>query len=148
MNRVPRLVRWSPAFVLAAGLAGCGGSSTGSSGVTATHGGTLLELPGRAGFVELVVEPTDPKAKGPRAKGKVVAYFVNRDGSAPPTPVPSDVSFTDETGKSYPLAPQPGAAAGAARFESGPVALPPGEAEGKLDAKLGGDTIHLVNRPR
>lgn len=144
-----RLERWSPAVVAFALSAGCGGPSAVAPGVQPSHGGTLLELPDQGGFVEIAVAPSDPKARGKDAKGKVVAYFVNRDGSASLAPAPADVSFSDERGKTYPLAPKAGGPSAATEFESGSTPFAVGvEPTGKLDAKLGGKAVSLPVRPR
>jgi hypothetical protein len=101
-----------------------------------------------AGFVEVVFSPSDPKATG-KPRGKVVAYFLNREGSGAPDPAPTDVAFTDEAGKSYPLSPKSGDGSGGARFESDLLSLPSGiEPSGMLVAKFGGETVKVDTRPR
>jgi hypothetical protein len=148
-----RIARWCQVTLLALAIpavwAGCGGPSTsGPAGPQASHGGSLLPIARGNGFVEMVFEPGDPKAKG-RVKGKVAAYFLNRDGSGPPDPAPTDVIFTDESGKSYPLTSKGQGDAGGLRFESGPLSLPTGiEPAGKLEAKLGGESLSIDTRPR
>ncbi len=133
------------AILLGGTLAGCGPQELKSAGPEPRHGGTLQELPDGAGYVELVVEPADPAIKGARAKGRVLAVFVNPDGSAPPSPAPTDVTFTDEKGKSHSLSP----AEAAGTFASEPVALPIGaDPTGTLAAKLGGKDVSIINRPR
>jgi hypothetical protein len=126
---------------------GCGGPfvATGS-GPRPAHGGSFLELPGKAGYVELIVEPAGAQAKG-RAKGKIVAYFTGPDGAGAPGQAPGDVTFSDETGKKYAL--KSAGDASASKFESDPVTLAVGgEPTGTLEAKLGGEPVSLVNRPR
>ena len=129
-------------------LGGCGNLvGGGGSGPVASHGGTLLELPSRAGFVELMVEKADANAKGRRVLGKVVAYFTNKEGNAALEPVPTDVVFVDEGGKAHPMTVKTGESS-AARFESEPISLALGEPTGKIEAKVGGESVSLQNRPR
>jgi hypothetical protein len=145
------LVRFTAPAALAALLSlagGCGGPivATGS-GPRPAHGGSFLELPGEAGYVELIVEPAGAQARG-RAKGKIVAYFTGPDGTGSPSQAPSDVAFTDETGKKSTLK-SAGDTSSPSRFESDPVTLAVGgEPTGTLEAKVGGQAVSLVNRPR
>lgn len=127
----------------AACAAGCGGSGPPATrGVPASHGGTLLPLPDGSGFVEVVVEPDNPKGGGPKAKGRLVMFFLNRDGSGPPTPAPAGVTFTDDAGKTYPLSPK--AAADSARFESAAATFPVGrDLSGELKATTGGRAVSI-----
>ncbi len=127
-----------------AALGGCGSPIGGSaSGPAPSHGGRLLDLPDQSGFVELMVEGEAPKAKGQRVQGKVVAYFTGKGGDAALEPAPTDVVFIDEGGKRHPLS-----ATTAGRFESTSLSLAPGEPTGTLEAKVGGQSISLANRPR
>jgi len=125
----------------AACAAGCGGSGPSDArGVPASHGGTVMPLPGGSGYVEILVAAGSPNDAGPKSRGRVVAYFLNTDGSGPPSPPPADVTFTDEAGKSYPLTPKAGG--DAARFETGPGAFPVGrDLSGELKATIGGQAV-------
>jgi hypothetical protein len=127
---------------------GCGGPfGTTGSGPRPAHGGSFLELPDKAGYVELIVEPAGAQAKG-RAKGKIVAYFTGPDGTGTPSQAPGDVAFTDEKGKKYTLK-SASDASSASKFESDPVTLAVGgEPTGTLEAKVGEQAVSLVNRPR
>ena len=148
MNLVRFAALAASASLLFLGAGGCGGSlvATGS-GPRPAHGGTLLELPDKSGFVELIVEPAGAQAKG-RAKGKIVAYFTGPDGTRSPGQAPGDVTFTDESSKKHALkASSDGSSA--SKFESEPVTLAVGgEPTGTLEAKVGGQAVSLVNRPR
>ena len=97
--------------------------------------------------MELIVEPAGAQAKG-RAKGKIVAYFTGPDGTGAPGQAPGDVTFTDEAGKKHALKAS-GDGSSASKFESDPVTLAVGgEPTGTLEAKVGGQAVSLVNRPR
>ena len=148
MNLLRYIVPAALATLLLLGAGGCGGSLVATGGgPRPAHGGTLLELPGKAGFVELIVEPAGAQAKG-RAKGKIVAYFTGPDGTGAPAQAPGDVTFTDEAGKKHAL--KAGSdSSSASKFESDPVILAVGgEPTGTLEAKVVGESVSLVNRPR
>ncbi len=140
------------AFCFSCVLLGCGGSSvtpSGAGGQVASHGGNVMALPRDGGLVELVFQPIDAKAKGAKAKGKVVAFFTALDGAGPPPTSPRDVAFTDENGKRYSLTASSAEASGPMRFESPEVTLPSAtELNGRLTGTVGAETFDLVNRPR
>jgi hypothetical protein len=118
----------------ALGPPGCGGAGhdqRAAVGVVASHGGTLLTLPGGKGFVELVVEPATPKSA--KTPGALAAYFLKADGTGPIDPTPTGVTFTPERGKPVKLA------AKGDHFVSEPGPYTPGrELSGELTADIGG----------
>jgi hypothetical protein len=134
------------ALALALGLPGCadGPPNLNTEGVKAAHGGTLLDLPGKAGFVELAFESTAAVVRS-KTEGKVVAYFVDPSGE-PLRPAPTDVTIALADGPGpVPMAP----AGGEARFETRPMTLVEGhEVGGTLRANLGGRPIEVENRAR
>jgi len=147
MNPVRFAALAALATLLLPAAVGCGPIVVTGDGPRPAHGGSFLELPGKAGYVELIVEPAGAQAKG-RAKGKIVAYFTGPDGTGAPGQAPGDVAFTDETGKKYTLK-SAGDASPASKFESEPVSLAVGgEPTGTLEAKVGEQAVSLVNRPR
>lgn len=140
------LIPWLGLAVL-----GCGGgpSNLDTAGPRPSHGGNMMELPGSAGLVELAFERSDAGTKGAKAKGKIVAYFTGKGGTGNPATEPSDVVFTDDTGKTYPLAPKAGGAGDGSRFESAEASIPAAsELTGQISGKIGPQSFTLVNRPR
>lgn len=128
-------------------LIGCGGVDTSKGGPQPSHGGVLLPVGDGAGLVEMVFQPENTKARG-KVKGKVAAYFLASDGSGPLDPAPTEVSFTDESGKTYPLSAKAGESS-TAGFESEPLTLSTGiDPAGRLELKLGGEAITVENRSR
>ena len=131
-------------------VVGCGGSpSSDVGGPTASHGGLLQPLPKASGLVELAFEPTDSALRGPKSKGRIVAYFSNPKGDGPPAAAISEVAFTDASDKPVALAEKPDAEAGSSRYESTELTLPAAaELHGRLAGKIGGESFEVVNRPR
>ena len=143
-----RCSRWLSEAGLAVGLAvavgGCSGGVTPATAptVTAAHGGALTPLSGGAGYVEIVTEAESKVTKA--ARGRIIVYFVNADGSAPPSPAPTDVTYTDESRKPYKLEPKTDAAFKGAKFESEPGPFNPGKGlSGELSASMGGSPVKL-----
>ena len=123
---------------------GCGPSNTSTlpATVTATHNGTVLPLPEGQGYVELLVESDKPNATGKGVKGRVVAYFLNKDGNGPVSPAPTDVTYLFDGGKSYTMTPLAGSVGGF-QTEAGP--FPPGrELSGELSATLDGKPVKVT----
>ncbi len=107
------------------------------AGITASHGGTMLALPGGKGFVEFVVEELRPATRA--RSGVVAAYFLQPDGSGPLDPAPTDVSCTHERGKPIKLFPKAG------HFASEPGPYAPGRGwSGELTGSIRGKTFSLL----
>lgn len=141
-----RLVGILSLMILA--LAGCSGDTPMApppAGVKATHGGDLFPLPGGRGYAEVAVEPENVKAKGAQAtKSRINLYLINTDGSAAPSPAPTEVTFTDGLGKSLKLDADPSAGATGSRFKSEPTALLPGKGlTGEFAIAFGTDSVKL-----
>lgn len=153
MSSIARMIAAGRAIGVAFSLSvvlGCGASQpSDAGGPTASHGGLLQPLPDSIGLVELAFEPTDPAVRGPKSKGRIVAYFSNAKGDGPPAASVSDIAFTDASGKPVALAEKPGAGTGASRYESTELTFPAAaELHGRLAGKIGGESFEVVNRPR
>lgn len=140
-RRLRRRAAWALAAAVLTGLAGCSSgthapTAASRAGVTATHGGTLVELPDGKGFAEVGVEDVRPATKA--KSGRYVAYFIKPDGSGPLEPAPGDVTITPEGGKTVALAPAGG------RFASEPGPYAPGQPfGGELSAAIAGATVKV-----
>ena len=142
----PRLVRVLSLMILVA--AGCSGDSPMApppSGVKATHGGDLFPLPGGRGCAEVAVEPENATAKGAQAtKSRINLYLTNKDGSAVPSPAPTEVTFNDGLGKSLKFDADPNAGGTSAHYKSEPTSLLPGKGlTGEFAIAFGTDSIKL-----
>jgi hypothetical protein len=164
MNIERRRPRWLAlrAAMLAAALAGCGGSppAVGFETVVGPHHGSAPAIDGGWGYAEYVLEPAPADAKPDE---RVLAvYFLGRDGKSPMSRLPDTASAViDRIGPStvdiqLALKPDPRAddPAGAGRFASPPTrfAAPAAKAardsnaaRGAAARKLGepGPTGHL-----
>jgi hypothetical protein len=141
---------WIP-MAASLSLLGCGGAptvATGGGPNVVTHGGTLLPLPGQKGHVEILSQADNPKGTA-NSKGRVVAYYFNDEGSGPPEPAPTGVSFTPEGGKAYPMTRKLDSGTKAARFESelGPF-LAGRPLTGELEASIGGQAVKVSVQTR
>jgi hypothetical protein len=145
-------------LALAALGTGCGGAATPEPAVRrGPHQGTTLQLPEKAGYVELVNEPEvqDRRSTEPTT---LVAYFLKDDVQSALDPPPTDVSLAidrgggrDARGKGsspeiVPLiaVPKSGDPAGAGRFGSkpGPYQLAP--LRGTLNANINGKKVSTL----
>jgi hypothetical protein len=140
-------------LLLAGTLTGCSAGRSGAAarGGVLAHGGTVLLFPDQSGSCEILVEPANPTdtASGPTVTGKVVVYFINRAGTGPLEPVPSDVKFTDASGRSFPLSAKQGTGATDARFESAPGTFAATrELRGELSASVGTTRVTVPVRSR
>lgn len=126
---------------------GCGGGQNNAgtpSKVVAVHSGTILPIPEDRGFVEVLVQSENAKPTGKGAGGRVVAYFLNKDGSGPSAPAPTDVSYSPADGKPYKMTPMADSASKSAGFQTEIGPFNPGrELNGELSASLGGQTVKL-----
>ena len=132
---------------LAASSSGCGGGHNHAgtpSKVVAVHSGTILPIPDDRGFVEVLIQSENAKPTGKGASGRVVAYFLNKDGSGPSDPAPTDVSYSPADGKPYKMTPIADSASKSAGFQTEVGPFNPGrELNGELSASLGGQTVKL-----
>lgn len=137
-------------LVLVCAIAGCGGGSPKELPITkAAHGGTLVTLPREQGFAEILVETTAGKRGTAKAavKARILAYFIQPDGSTAMSSGPTDVKVKigmGEDGRVADLTPdsqEPGLFASA----SGDY---PDEFSGQLRASLNGNAIEVPVRVR
>ena len=134
---------------LAASGSGCGSGTNNAgtpSNVVAVHSGTILPMPDGRGFVEILIrsqsDNTKPTGKG--ASGRVIAYFLNKDGSGPSDPAPTDVTYSPADGKPYKMTPIAESAPKSAGFQTEVGPFSPGrELSGELSASLGGEAVKL-----
>lgn len=127
-------------------VSGCGGTTAEPSKIaSAPHGGNVVELPDSRGFVELKTERdgTTKGARGSEVKSRIVAYFLQPDGTSTMSPAPTDVKVTlgpAGTGTVVSLSPQskePGQFAS----ESGSY---PDELRGQIDFQLDGKPVQAT----
>lgn len=152
-------MRFSKILPLAAAAlalaSGCGGVGAPPQTPAATHGGVLAPLPKSAGYLEYLAEPI-PSAKTATTKSwspnyHVVAYLTNNQGSAPPNPAPTSVSFTAANGKAFTLSPHPATDQdpSSLRFTTDQPPLTDRDVAGSFDVKLGAaDSFNVSARPR
>jgi hypothetical protein len=134
--------------LLLCGLPGCAPSpSSQSNGPAASHGGTLISLPGGKGFVEIMTEESGGLGGGARQQRatQIVAYFYQNDGSTEMSPPPTDVTVKVGTADNSPVVSlSPSAKAGepkkSAKFASQPGPFREGF-QGQLSAKINGEPV-------
>lgn len=118
--------------LILAGCTGCGGGlpDTSNAGTPPPHQGTLLRMPGGAGFIEIVQQ----KAASPKSTmtGEVTFYFLREDGK-PLTPAPTGGTLTVGKKKVALKAEGDGLTT-----PSGPALYPKGGIDGELSVELDG----------
>ena len=141
---------------LAALFSGCDSSGplVSVTSVTAPHHGTMIPLPEKTGFVELLNEPEVSDRRNPEPTS-IVAYFLQIDGKSALDSAPEDVTFAIETGGGkgargkqgsgdrIPLSaqPKPDDPSGAGRFASKPGPYQLAGIRGTLRVKIGGQEV-------
>jgi hypothetical protein len=139
------------AFLATVAHAGCGGGSVTSTHaeVSNLHGGILVPLPEKQGYVELL---NDRRQQQGRAfLTNIVAYLLQDDQKTPIAQLPSSMSVTIDTTKgrkTIPLQPKPNPddAVGSARFVSdfGPFEL--SNIGGEVAVAVAGKTLTATFR--
>lgn len=123
-------------LVLMSLFTGCGGGSlTSNAGTPAPHGGSIINLPGGKGYVEVVKK--DVGASKASVTSEVAFYFL-KDMSTPYSPAPSSGTLT--IGKKKVTLSAEGEAM---VTPNGPPLFPKGDPDGTLSVELDGKTVNV-----
>ena len=138
-------------IVLASAIVGCGGPPAAGPVAKSAHGGTLVTLPDGQGLAEVLVESAAAGRGGRKAKAqagtKIVAYFLQSDGTDTMSPGPTETRIKigmGDNGRVIDLSAEPKEAG---KYASVVGRYPDGFV-GQLEATLNGRAMQVPIRIR
>ncbi len=138
-------------IVVASAIVGCGGPPAAGPVARSAHGGTLVALPDGQGLAEVLVESAPAGRGGRKAKAqagtKIVAYFLESDGTDAMSPGPTETRIKigmGDNGRVIDLSAEPKEAG---KYASAVGRYPDGFV-GQLEVTLNGRAVQVPIRIR